>query len=528
MRTLICVLAAVVPLSAWADQYPYVVKGPVISGVTQTEAWVAWETAHHEGTGVTCSADAFLGTPNTDIPTATLTPAGSSGTFTDSNCSRDHKVHLTGLSPGTKYALSLDKPWDATTPAAAQFTTAPAATDGVFSFVVYGDNRDGATVQSSTQADHKAVADAILASETDASFFVHTGDLALNITAVSGDDKGYTEFFDVERGLLSTRGIFTAIGNHETIDTTEFDLLVNAPGFAAQPHPYYWSMDWGQAHIAFLDSFEGASTSLGFGGNAPLITDAQAAWLDSDLAEAQAAGKLLFTVAHQGPFSHSNDSSAHGGSPDFQTKIVPLMLKYGVLANFGGHDHYYQRGHEGCVDYFVVGGGGAPMYEPDSTAMGVAVSRKVTSYLVVSVNGQQATATAKDTSGSVIDTFTFQVPDGTSCGVIAPGGMDAGTSMDGVDAGGQQSADAGSVESSDAGPVESFDGGPGNNGDAGSIASATSDSGQPSPGDAGSPGATAKGNGCGCQGAGAVGPAFGLAALALVRLRRKRSASLVN
>jgi len=445
--------------------YPYVTKGPVISGVSRTEAWVAWATAHHQGTGTVCTTDSWTGSPNTDVPALALSPSVPAGSvFRDSNCSRDHKVHLTGLSPGVRYAFSLDKPWVGGTPATGSFTTAPDGVDGRFSFVVYGDTRDNPTLQASTRPDHLAVSAAVLG-ETDASFLLNTGDLALNILAVSGDDRGYTEFFEVERQLLANRPVFTVIGNHETIDTSDFDAIMNAPGFDGSPHPYYASVEWGQVHVAFVDAFEGPPTSLGFGGRAPAVSPSQLAWLESDLANARESGRIVFLVAHQGPYSHSNDASAHGGSPDVRDRVVPLMLRYGVRAVFAGHDHYYQRGHEGCVDYFVVGGGGAPMYEPDASAPGVAVAVKAPSYAVVTVDGQRATLLAKKTDGTLIDSFELREPDGTECGVPPlrpPETPDAGIDTDAgfpVDAGNSSSPDDAGTSARDAGIAPAADAG---------------------------------------------------------------------
>jgi hypothetical protein len=88
--------------------------------------------------------------------------------------------------------------------------------------------------------------------------------------------------------------------------------------------------------------------------------------------------------------------------------LAKTLVAHHVAAIFSGHDHYYQhgRGGGGCLDYFVVGGGGAPMYEPTPPgpdAPGVLVSKKASSYMVVTVKGRSATFEAKGTDGSVID-----------------------------------------------------------------------------------------------------------------------------
>lgn len=449
MRQLIVLAMALAAFSgrALADNFPYVQDGPLITGVTDTEAWVSWYTAHHEGIGTECTIEEntpLLGDHNTDTPTLTL---GGGAQFTDPNCDRNHKVHLTGLYASTRYTFTLDKPWDMNggTTAAGSFTTAPAAgSSGPVKFVVYGDTRnDVALGGADTRADHQAVVDAIVANEPDAAFLLHTGDMALNITAVSGDDKGYTEFFAVERNLLANRPLFVVLGNHETIDTTFYDALLDPARFENLPHPYYSSMDWGGVHVALGDSFEGSATTLGLGGLNPGVSDAQAQWLDADLQAAQAAGRVSFLAVHQGPYSHvAAGSSGHGGLADVVARMVPLMVKYGVRASFAGHDHYYQRGHEGCIDYLVVGGGGAPMYAPDATAAGVAVAQQALSYAVVSVGaGGSASMVVKDVHGASIDSFTFAGPDAACTGADGGSPADGGT---GADAGSGSGADGGS------------------------------------------------------------------------------------
>ncbi|MCK5799175.1 MAG: metallophosphoesterase, partial [Deltaproteobacteria bacterium] len=323
-----------------------------------------------------------------------------------------------------------------------------------FQFVVYGDTRGNSIFQPSGRPEHEAEVKAILAHDASASFLVHTGDVALNMPLVSGPDRGYGEFFDVERALLAGRPIFTDFGNHESYDTAFFDGLMNAPSFAGAPHPHYFSMDWGRVHIAFLDSFEGKQNWLKGGERDPLLTDVQATWLDGDLAKAHAAGKLLFVVSHQGAFSYGKDLlTTHGGSPDVQKKVIPLMIKYGVLGIFAGHDHYYERGHEACIDYLVVGSGGANMHDPDTSHAGVIAGLGSPAYLVVTVKQGVATGEAKDATGKVFDSFTFQP---AACASQGPDGAipDVGAEDRGVPDGGVLDQSAGEGPSPDDGGAD--------------------------------------------------------------------------
>jgi hypothetical protein len=395
-----------------------VTKGPIITAVTRHDAWVAWETSVEEGAGGPC--------PKEKGPVATLRlTRGKSRplTFRDRACSRAHHIHVTDLRANTGYTITLDQAFETGAKAEGHFTTAPSQKDGTFSFVVYGDNREPPEGQAQTRNDHEAIASAILKHEPNAAFLVHTGDLALNLPKVSGPDRGYAEFFDVERALLVTRPIFAVVGNHEALDMDEYDSLVNAGSYAHSAHPYYGSVDWGRVHLALLDSFEGPARAAAHGGGRdPGVSAEQLHWLDQDLAVARQAGQVIFVVTHQGPYSHfAKGAKGHGGSLEQQEKLVPLLRKHGASAVFAGHDHYYQRGHEGCLNYFVVGSGGAPMYEPDNHAPGVLAGAKVISYLVVTVHGAEVHAVARNTAGESFDASVLEPASSEACAAASEG-----------------------------------------------------------------------------------------------------------
>jgi hypothetical protein len=90
----------------------------------------------------------------------------------------------------------------------------------------------------------------------------------------------------------------------------------------------------------------------------------------------------------------------------------------------------YERGHEGCIDYFVVGAGGAETIDPDLHAPGVAAGTSATSYLVITVAGSTASAEAKDTNGNVVDRLDLKP---ASCAPSADAGTpaDVGAASDG-------------------------------------------------------------------------------------------------
>ena len=437
-------------------------RGPVVVGVAPDHAWITWETADSQPSGTVRFG----------------TRAGHyDQTGVDGSDTANHHVQLTGLLPSTEYHFVIDSD------AAAQdsrFTTPPApGTRARFRFGVYGDNR--------TQAGpHAAVVQALQA-EGPLAFLVQTGDMAENTNPFN---NGWDTFFAIEHDLLRTTPFFPCVGNHETIDTLKhWSEFFAAPTFSwPLGTPKYSSMDWGQAHFVFLDTFE--STLPDTEG----ISSAQVEWMKADLDAAKAQGQLLFAVMHHGPYSHSQ----HGPNPQAQQLLVPELVSRGVKAIFQGHDHVYERGCGGGLDYLLAGGGGAPLYSVDASGAGVQKAVSDYSYAVVEVDGDQVRGTAKLVDGGILETFSLPSGACSDAGIV-------GTPDGGPD-GGQP----------DAGP---FDAG---TTDAGQIDAGQPDSGSSDAGDAGAGAITPlPASGCSCNAAPGE-TALALLALLAAAVRRKR------
>jgi len=138
-------------------------------------------------------------------------------------------------------------------------------------------------------------------------------------------------------------------------------------------------------------------------------------------------------------------------------------VRRNAIAIFQGHDHVYERGCLGGIDYMIAGGGGAPLYSVDATAQGVIKAVEDYSYLVVSVSGSSVTAQAKLADGGVIE--SFELPS-AQCGGPKPGdggtvdaGSDAGSPDAGVPDAGQPDAGAPDAGAADGGPDAALAGG---------------------------------------------------------------------
>lgn len=305
-------------LELYARRQARLVRGPMVQQVTDGSAVVIAETDVEVAAALTWQARDGLG--------ATLTsPAG-----------RRHEWQLSGLprDRAITYRLSAG----ASQTAAHTFHTLPPA-GATLRLGVYGDVRGGHEV-------HRRLAQALIDEAPDA--VLVTGDLVLR-----GSDEGdWQRFFAVTEELLPRIPYYPAIGNHDLgragADGRRADqIFALPPAPAGRPDGAYWySVDLADVHVVFLDS------------NAYERSE-QERWLEQDLAAARQRGvRAILAVTHDGPFSRG----IHRGNKLARERYLPILAKHKVALLLSGHDHQYQRGRAGGLDYVVSGGGGAPLY----------------------------------------------------------------------------------------------------------------------------------------------------------------------
>ena len=289
---------------------------------------------------------------------------------------RAEKVLLTGLKPGTQYFYQ-SFAGDA---GKGSFKTAPIGASA-FQFVVYGDTRTRHEV-------HRAVIQAIL-KYAHPDFEMQTGDLVEN----GNDASLWPIFFDAERDLLRRGAYFPSAGNHERNAKNYFDFMDTRP---------YYSFDWGSAHFAVIDSDIGNISALKSERDA--FWQEQTKWLETDLAAAQGAD-LRFVFAHHPPMTAV--TRRQGDNPHM-TALEPVFEKYRVSAGFFGHDHNYQHYRKNGVNYFITGGGGAPLYDVDTPPAGITIKVASTeNFVTVDIDGQKAHVEAKKPTGETFDVTDF-------------------------------------------------------------------------------------------------------------------------
>jgi hypothetical protein len=364
--------------SALAPGLPAVAAGPWLLDPMPGQVTVAWITAEPSVGRV------WFGTPEPDTLVSEETAPA-----------KQHRVTLTSLPPGTQIRYRIEGSTDAS-----WFTSAPeAGSEAAFTVLVYGDNRtnsgDHALVARAAAAEHAQVA-------------LHTGDMVVN----ASDAALWKVWFHEEHDLLAHTPLVPTVGNHEITDNG----AAYSRYFQHSNRPPYWSLDYGPVHVVVLDSFE---TAAGATPHSAGVSEAQKAWLEEDLRKVPKE-RHVWVLVHQGPYAHPAHprGAGHGGSDAVKAALAVGARAHPIEAVFAGHEHFYERGQIDGLNYFVLGGGGAPLEDPDGSVPGVKAARKALSYATVQVCGCHAQGVAKDIAGRIIDSFTLaDCP--TPCG--APG-----------------------------------------------------------------------------------------------------------
>lgn len=278
---------------------------------------------------------------DTDLPTRAVVEfgksvdLGSTAISASGALARHHEVKLAGLEAGqvVHYRLVVEG-----RPLEIQSFHLPPGPKEPLRFAVYGDMRGGHRV-------HAQIVESLLDEAID--FVIVTGDLVLR----GSDEADWQRFFEVARPLLARIPYYPVVGNHDLGKTGDElrrfnELFALWPGPSEQPEHASWhSFDLSGVHFVMLDSNSYQSHE-------------QLAWLEADLRDAQKRSRAVFAAVHAGPFSRG----LHKGDQYAAEHYAPLLSAYGVTLLFSGHDHLYQRGRAGGLNYMVSGGGGAPLY----------------------------------------------------------------------------------------------------------------------------------------------------------------------
>src|SRR5262249_25559804 len=155
---------------------------------------------------------------------------------------------------------------------------------------------------------------------------VHTGDMIYESGATADfDSRFFAPYADLVRQLV----FWPCLGNHDfkTAAGQPWRDAFYTPANNPAASENYYSFDYGNAHIAVLDSNSGTAPG-----------SAQYQFLDSDLAASTARWK--FVAFHHTIYS---SGTTHGSNLAIRANLVPLFDAHDVDMVFMGHEHNYER-----------------------------------------------------------------------------------------------------------------------------------------------------------------------------------------
>jgi len=359
------VIAALITGSASVAGAKVFEKGPYLQNVSKTSMTVMWQSS--------------ISTP------ATLTLHTDPERVFESAAEQIHEVIIDGLEPEQRYRYTVESDGQVRT---GEFATAPVS-GAPFSFVVYGDSRSNANA-------HARVIERIRQEVPD--FLLGTGDI-VNEGASKAD---WDELFEIEGPLLREASIFPSLGNHDRQGrgrtASNYRKYFSLPENSPDPERYY-AFTYGSARFVILDS-----NTYSFA-----LTD-QTAWIEEQLQAARLDNDVehIFVSMHHPPFS----VSLHGGQSELREAWTPLFEKYQVDAVFSGHDHVYSRAKKNGVNYFVSGGGGAPLYGRKDKSADIDLEatqffERTNHHLRVHVVGSHVEVVAVRADGTMIETLSW-------------------------------------------------------------------------------------------------------------------------
>lgn len=248
-----------------------------------------------------------------------------------------HAVRLSGLQPATRYYYAAgegegEPNWFVTAP--------PAGSDTALRLAVLGDPGYAGPGQQAVRdamlgwlRDHPRAGMAYL------DLLLTTGDNAYR----SGTNRQFQDnFFVPYREILRNVPVWPTYGNHDARRWAFFDIFSfpaqGESGGVPSGSTNYYAVDYGNAHLVFLDSQASDRDAQG----------AMMRWLKQDLAAT--TQRWLIAVFHHPPFtrgSHDSDDrgDSNGRMQDMREAFLPVLEQAGADLVMGGHSHMYERSH---------------------------------------------------------------------------------------------------------------------------------------------------------------------------------------
>ena len=356
-------------------------KGPVLLRVSQNRAALMWE-ADAEGFGeLSYGVGEQLEKHISAEPERVEYRIRSKGGARKKKTAFIYKTWLDGLEPGRFYYYRITGP-DTQSKTYTFRTTLPADNDEV-TFAVYGDCR-------TYPSRHRKIVEQIIKKKVD--FVVISGDLVTNGGIYP---QWKQQFFQPLKGLAESVPIYTAKGNHDLSRQNYFEKLLVPSGQTAN-----FSFDYGPVHYFCADNY--------------VKTEAQI--LSLIAADISASTSTWKFVSYHEPTINFGGHWSDWAYPD----ALSTFAKAGADFVITGHSHQYERfrpiapppGIDGSyVTYITSAGGGAPLYDVESTSYH-AKAKQIHHFCLFHIKGNKLTMDTIDINGRVIDHLEISKTDG--------------------------------------------------------------------------------------------------------------------
>jgi len=258
------------------------------------------------------------------------------------------------------------------------------AAEPILRFAAYGDTRDGHDM-------HRQIVAGVMSFHP--ALVLQTGDL-VHDGSVAAQWKTFDEITGAMRKQVP---YYPARGNHDVGPEGYYEQRVTQPVLSG--NKLYYSFEKGSLHFVAIDTQQPVGPK-----------SEEGRWLETDLAQAQAAGRFIIPFFHKAIFSigpHANEADVRALKP----VLHPLFQRHGVRLVFEGHDHVYYRTVRDGITYVVTGGGGAPLYDGRHPELGLPgdVFHKVNHFCVVDAYTDRFEISAYGSDLKKIDRFRVAV-----------------------------------------------------------------------------------------------------------------------